>query len=283
MRQFRFTRRAAALLLTFCLIGGMASGCASQSPAIDPNTPSAAPEGTSSSQDLASDMLGALAGGVLASKKAATPEEALQQFFAALKAQDAEAALACCNIEDYCDRYSFADRIDWAQFASTFDGAPTEYPFYRDFMVCERRGTFARIIRTLTYSLILTDEKWSDYIINGNTPQVDGAWAEEFIVHADPAQLQDLEILRIDESRPDMQKDERMQESFRRNFHAENNVAMSALLRVNGTLFCKSFVLSEIDGGWQISNLASPLVTDEPSTGAALIVESEAAYLELIA
>lgn len=268
MYQSNSVRRTAVLLLALCLFLGISVGmvgCAAD--------------------DAMADVVGGLINNLPASgEKASTPEEALQQFFAALKAQDAKAMLACCDIEGYCDRFSFTDFTDRLRISSAITGgAPTEYPFYRELMACERRRDFAFRIRVLTYSLLLTEEEWTDYVNNLTPVKADGAWAEKFAEAADPALLQNLEVLRIDKNAPDLQDDSRIQDNFRRAYYAEENISMSALLKVDDELFCKSFILSKINGGWQISVVGSPLMSGENANGGAAAVESEAVYEVLIA
>ncbi|MCI9513830.1 MAG: hypothetical protein HFF61_05795 [Oscillospiraceae bacterium] len=265
MNRFHLPFRAVALFLMLCLMGGIATGCAMGS--------------------MAADASSSLVEGLFASsQKAATPEEAIEQFFAALKMQNIEAMMACCDIEDYCDRFSFADYTE--RMNSSFiitGGAPTEYPLYRDLMVFERQRDFAFRIRALAYSLLLTEEEWLGYLNNQTVAPADHIWALEFTKAVDPAQLQNLDVLRIDKNCSDLQDDERVQENFCKAYSAENNVSMSVLLQINGDLFCKSFVLSEIGGSWLITNFCSPLMVNENGNGAAVAVGSEADYKTMIA
>ena len=265
MHKFHITRRAAALLLALCAAAGVllsTAGCASD-------------------QAIA-EGVGGLINNLPAAQKPASPEEAVEQFFAALSAQDVEAMLSLCDIEGYCERFSFEDYTARMQMSALGNiSAPTEYPFYRELMVYERQRDFVFRIRALAYSLLTVDEGMEDYLNGAPMSNVDGAWAAEFAKTVDPAQLQGLEVLRVDENQREIQSDSRTQENLRAANLADNVVSRSALLELDGKLFCKSFLLAEIDGGWQVAAMYSP-ISGESAMGAATVVESEADYLEMI-
>lgn len=240
--------RATALVLAVCLVSGLA-GC----------------------------------GGGKKTAAGKTPEETLEIFFQALSRQDVDGMMACCYIEDYLDRVSFAQYTDRIRSYLPTGGisAPTEYDLYRKTVDYQLRANFARSFQMLTFSLLATDEEYQDLLEFRPIGNVDRDWANDFSRAVDPAALKDLKVLRIDEDCPDMQDDPRVEENFQKTTGADDVVERTVLLELDGQLFCKGFTLAEIDGRWQIY-LPYALLLGENSMGAAAPVDSEREYRDLI-
>lgn len=244
----KFLCRATALVLAVCLVSGL-TGC----------------------------------GGGKKTAAGKTPEETLEIFFQALSRQDVDGMMACCYIEDYLDRVSFAQYTDRTKTYLPTNGisAPTEYDLYRKTVGYQLRANFARSFQILTFSLLATDEEYQDLLEFRPIGDVDRDWAKDFSRAVDPGALKDLKILRIDEDRSDMQDDPRVEENFLRSTGADDVVERTVLLELDGQLFCKGFTLAEVDGRWQIYTV-SALLLGENSMGGASPVDSEQEYRDLI-
>lgn len=212
-----------------------------------------------------------------------TPEETLETFFEALSKQDVDTMMACCYVEDYLDRVSFAQYTDRIQSYMPVGGisAPTEYDYYRELLGYELRFQFARGFKMLAFSLLATDAEY-EQLLNGMPIQsVDKKWAKDFSRQVDPEALKDLEVLSIDEDKPDMQNDSRIRDNLLKSTGADDCVERTVLLELNDQLFYKGFTLAEIDGCWQIYSL-NAVILGESSYGTATQVDSKQDYRDII-
>ena len=232
-----------------------------------------------------------LSGGVKVSAAGATPEETVENFINALKKQDVETMLACCYIDEFYERLDFADYVDYLRsLAVGYSTAPTEYEYYRDLVIAERRGDFAKKIRCLTWSLLAFREEVQDYseyadykrLLDGViVGPVDWVWADTFTEVIDPSLLENLEIERLDHQKL---TDKQLDASERRwidTFGVDDWSDQIVLLDIDGSLFCKGFDLVKVNDCWKIAGLNS-LFLGENSSGAATPVESVSVYKEFL-
>lgn len=192
--------------------------------------------------------------------------------------------MACCYIEDYFDRVSFSQLVDrMKSYTINYNiSAPAEYDYYRELLIYQRCGDFARQFQILTFSLLATDlDEYEQLMGSQVIGNIDRSWAKELSRAVDPKPLADLEILSIDEDCPERQNDPQYKESVRKSSGADDCVERIVLLELDGVLFYKGFTLVEVDGRWQIYML-NALLLGESANGNALPVESAEEYHDLI-
>lgn len=230
-------------------------------------------------------LAGCSGGGKKKTVTGKTPEETLETFFEALSEQDVDTMMECCYIDDYLDRVSFAQYVDrigtYIPYSGNKISAPTEYGYYRELTGYQLRSQYAWTIQMLTFSLLATDEEYDQLWDSVPVGPADRKWAKNFSRTVDPEALKDLEVLSIDEDRPDLQNDFKAEDNFLNVTGADDCVERTVLLELDDQLFYKGFTLAEIGGRWQIFSL-NAVILGESANGAATQVDSKQDYRDII-
>lgn len=213
-----------------------------------------------------------------------TPEETLETFFKALSRQDVNTMMACCYIEDYCDRVSFAQCVERLGGYMPFGpvSAPTEYDYYRNLAIYQQYATYAKAFQNLAFSLLAIDvDGYKNLLENVPIVPVDENWAVEFSREVNPKALADLKVVSIDQDCSERQNDPQYKENMTKSNVVDDCVERTVLLELNGILFYKGFTLAELNGRWQICAPNALLLGENPYGGATQ-VESAEEYRDII-
>lgn len=211
-----------------------------------------------------------------------TPEATVETFLEALKAQDLDAMLACCFIEDSCDEFDYQAYIVRQGFMnSTSQEAPAQYPLYRETMAAERRGFMANRIRMLASSLMMQTGDagaWEAYVEDyGSKTQIILPREEEereeiaaaFVKAVDPDGLRDLKVTQVQRFQPENEEQKASFETWAKMWGRKQAAEVHVTMELGEAQFQKGFTLVEVEGRWQIAMMWGRLLGNDSSMGAA--------------
>jgi hypothetical protein len=204
----------------------------------------------------------------------ATPEDAAEAYLAGVAANDFNAVLAACGVEEMASGYRFdlaAVRFN-AIIVSTM-WAPATNPFYAQINSAIGQGQLARQVMFLSYSLLASEPLDPGSVIS----PVDDARAQQFIDEVDPAQLAGLTVMDVRFPKASLEHDPRLvanYDAIAKVYSADEQTERVALVSLNGKDYVVGFTLLRYGTSWlvasQVSNLygLSPTGVAEPTTQA---------------
>lgn len=225
-----------------------------------------------------------------------TPEETMAMFLDALKDQDLDTMLECCDIE-------YIDRVDFQKYTERTGVLFLDYiwgdaALLRETAVAARRGNYARNIQTLTASLLLLGEgeyqtEWANLVQVQSVPvRKDPQILDEFMSKMDPERLKKLEVAPVTvydmeiegierildrvvaEGKTSEEKAQKYAEQMMTNLAAEDVVEMAVPLTLGDKKFIKTFTLVKVAGRWKINSFyANMAALDDEMIGAAMLIE----------
>lgn len=205
------------------------------------------------------------------------PEDAITHLVNSLKSGETEQAMGACALHTFNYHYNyetFAARTGAITHAS--GNAPGEHALYEDLNAQMRSGELSRQMLLFCYSFFVEG--------NLNEPQKVETEREvrQFVETVNPAQLRELEIVRIDEPYPDLLYEDVAQEMFEKQAEALGADEMTeriVLYRLNGKHYAGGFALLRYGNQWLVYRFNSIIANQNGYGG--VQPTREGAYLQM--
>lgn len=189
-----------------------------------------------------------------------TPEDAINNFVASLKAGDFEGALSASAMVNVSSRYDYRKYVQHVQSIPPFGTSdlPSDYPQF----IAYNKYKFSLYMLTkmiiFSSTLNLTGDN-VDFLDGTQRVLQSNEQLEGFIEELNPAKIDSLEIVEI--AATNRQNDEKTQEIMKMQagpYGAEDMQGRSVLYQYNGNYYTGGFMLLQYDGKWQVYDMYDP-------------------------
>ena len=187
----------------------------------------------------------------------ATPEDAVLEYMAAVAGGDVERILETVAVDELSEGFRFDLMIDrFGVFQPLYSLSPADYPFYVEMNRTHQTARVLGQVRSLVFSLL------SDIEIDGiPVPDVDRAWALDFIQDVDPSRLDALTLIDVQIVNDDFLDSTQYQVIAAlqaRTAGVDEFTERLALFSFGGDLFYVGFTLVRNGDSWKVSEQFAP-------------------------
>jgi hypothetical protein len=208
--------------------------------------------------------------GAVSAADLSTPEGAITAYIEGVAEQDFDAVLAATSVEKASEGYDLVAVVSRLRALIPGLPAPSSSPFLVAINKADFTAQIARQLKFLTYGLMTKSE-----IIEGNTVQMEGEGATDFVSVVRADRLESLELVKVDIPQPSLLNSERYQVNAGKmaaTYGADTSTERVALVSFEGLNFAIGFTLLRYGEEWLIfsqnSNIAElpPLGVPRPVT-----------------
>ncbi len=189
---------------------------------------------------------------------AATPEDAVRAYVAAVGAGDVDAILATTAVDEMAERFDFqaySERLRSIPVAYSL--APSQYPMFATMNRYQQAALILGQVRNLAYGLL------SDETIDGSIiAPADAARIEAFVAAVDPSRLAGLTVDDVRVPEPDLATSERYlaHTATTAAIHGADELAERlALIELDGQTYGLGLTLLRYGDAWKVSSQSSAL------------------------
>jgi hypothetical protein len=210
----------------------------------------------------------------------ATPDEAVKAYLAGVAANDFDAVLATCAIQQMATGYRFDIAAPYYSIIDlSFMWAPATNTFYQQVNAGLATGQITRTVLDLSYSLLLANNPDFADLIKSGSPiaGVDAAKAQAFATAVDPSQLTGLSVIEVRFPKASIENDPRTAKNFATRasiYSADEWTERVALVTLDGQDYVVGFGLVRYGSDWFVAYPNSSLY-GTPTTGVATPITQE--------
>jgi hypothetical protein len=209
-----------------------------------------------------------------AGKQFKTPEAAVQHFLSSLAANDLDAAMQACAVEEFAARVNVAAQLRRTRSLMTSrEYGPGQYSMYARINRARAMADFAHGVQMYSFGLLSDKRAEGNLVVDMSDRDIDA-----FIRAVNPARLAALKIVRIDKPVRSIFDSAKVTSLFKKQAVPEGADELTeriALVWLDGQHYWGGFRLVRYGASWRIRDLVSILASSPRPVGKTTVAEYE--------